>query len=277
MSGYGADGPYADRAVYDPIIQAMAGYVALQVNPQVPIPDLVRNGVVDKAAAWMAALAISAALHARSQGRGGQHIELSMLDIGVQFLWPDGGMADTMLDPDASGGYRLSEIYQLSQCADGHVVYFVISDGQFQGLFRALGHEEWLETWGTTEQRHGRQEELGALLANAFLDWNVADLLPRMHENSVPCGHVNQMEDLPTDPQILHSGTFVEWDHATAGRIRSPRMSAVFNGTPAGFKGSTALLNEHVDEVLDQIGITADQKRALLEAGVIKAPPAPAS
>ncbi|MEM7141656.1 MAG: CoA transferase [Actinomycetota bacterium] len=273
MSGYGSSGPYTDRAVYDPIVQAMSGYVALQVNPQVPIPDLVRNGVVDKAAAWMAALAITSALHARGEGRGGQHIELSMLDIAVQFLWPDGGMADTMLDPDIPRGYRLSEIYTLSQCADGHVVYFVISDAQFQGLFRALGHDEWLDIYGTMADRHDKSEEIGGLLANAFLEWKVADLLPRMHEHSVPCGHVNQMEDLPTDPQIVHSGTFVEWEHETAGRIRSPRMSAVFGGTPAEFKASAPLLNEHIDEVLDGIGITEEQKAALLEAGVIKTSP----
>ena len=272
MSGYGPSGPYADRAVYDPIVQAMAGYVALQVNPQVPIPDLVRNGVVDKAAAWMAALAITSALHARNEGKGGQHIELSMLDIAVQFLWPDGGMADTMLDPDIPRGLRLSEIYTLSQCADGHVVYFVISDGQFQGLFEALGHPEWTDTFGTAQQRHGRQEELGALLGNAFLEWNVADLLPRMHEHSVPCGHVNQMEDLPTDPQIVHSGTFVEWEHETAGRIRSPRMSARFSATQPEFKASAPLLNEHLDEVLTEIGITEEQRRALFDAGVIKPP-----
>jgi len=270
MSGYGPTGPYADRPVYDPIVQAMSGYVALQINPQVPIPDLVRNGVVDKAAAWMAALAITSALHARGSGKGGQHIELSMLDIAVQFLWPDGGMADTMLDPDIPRGYRLSEIYTLSQCADGHVVYFVISDGQFEGLFRALGHEEWMETYGSNAQRQGKQEELGALLGNAFLEWSVADLLPRMHEHSVPCGHVNQMEDLPTDPQIVHSETFVEWEHETAGRIRSPRMSARFGGTPAEFKASAPLLNEHIDEVLTEIGITAEQRQALLDAGVIK-------
>lgn len=273
MSGYGPSGPYTDRPVYDPIIQAMAGYVALQVNPQVPIPDLVRNGVVDKAAAWMAALAITAALHARNEGSGGQHIELSMLDIAVQFLWPDGGMADTMLSPEIPRGFRLSEIYTLSQCADGHVVYFVISDQQFEGLFTALGHPEWMETYGSADARSGKQEELGGLIGNAFLEWPVDDLLPRMHENSVPCGHVNQMEDLPTDPQIVHSGTFVEWEHETAGRIRSPRMSAVFGGTPAPFKASAPLLNEHVDEVLDEIGITSEQKAALLEAGVIRTPP----
>ena len=114
MSGYGPTGPYADRAAYDPIIQAVSGYVALQVNPEVPIPDLVRNGVVDKASGWMAALAIVSALFARSQGTGGQHIDLSMLDTAVQFLWPDGGMADTLLDEDAREGRRLSTLYRLT-------------------------------------------------------------------------------------------------------------------------------------------------------------------
>jgi crotonobetainyl-CoA:carnitine CoA-transferase CaiB-like acyl-CoA transferase len=271
MSGYGPDGPYADRPVYDPIIQAMAGYVALQVNPEVPIPDLVRNGVVDKAAGWMAALAITSALHARNGGAGGQHIEMSMLDVAIQFLWPDGGMADTMLDPDVSPGFRLSELYHLSPCTDGHIVYFVITDQQFHGLFTALGHDGWCadDSWGTAEARHGRQEELGALLANAFMEWTVADLLPRMHQNSVPCGHVNRMEDLPTDPQVIHSETFVEWDHPTGGRIRSPRMSARFSTTPPEFKASAPLLNEHVDEVLREAGITAEQRQALIDGGVI--------
>ena len=104
MSGYGPTGPYAGRAAYDPIIQAVAGYVALQVNPEVPIPDLVRNGLVDKASGWMAALAIVSALFARSRGATGQHIDLSMLDTAVQFLWPDGAMADTLLDDDAREG-----------------------------------------------------------------------------------------------------------------------------------------------------------------------------
>lgn len=273
MSGYGPTGPYADRAVYDPIIQAMAGYVALQVNPQVPIPDLVRNGVIDKAAGWTAAMAISSALYARERGAGGQHIELSMLDTAIQFLWPDGGMADTLLDDDATSGMRLAEIYQLSQCADGYLVYFVISDAQFAGLFRALDHPEWCDEYATTEARHGKREEIGAKLVNAFLDWKVADLLPRMHENSVPCGHVNQMEDLASDPQVVHCNTFVEWDHPTGGRMRTPRMAPVFSATQANFKASAPLLNEDVDAVLNRAGISAEQRQVLVEAGVLFPPP----
>ena len=271
MSGYGPSGPYSDRAVYDPIIQAMSGYVATQVNPNVPIPDLVRNAVVDKASADMAALSVVSALLARERGAGGQHIELAMLDVAVQFLWPDAGMADTMLDPDVSVGHRLSDIYQLTPCADGHVVYFVISDEQFAGLYRALGRADLVDhpTWGNREGRTGRFEELGALLAEEFLKWNVAELAPRMHEHSVPCGEVITMDDLPHDPQIRHNNTFVEWTHPTGGRLRQPRLAPAFGGTPTEFRAGAPLLNEHADEILTEAGLKPAEIEQLRQAGAI--------
>ena len=271
MSGYGPTGPYADRAAYDPIIQAVSGYVALQVNPEVPIPDLVRNGVVDKASGWMAALAIVSALFARSQGTGGQHIDLSMLDTAVQFLWPDGGMADTLLDEDARDGRRLSTLYRLTPCADGHLVYFVVSDKQFHGLYRALGRPEWVEhpQWGTHEGRRGLSEELGALLEEEFAKWKVADIAPRMHENSVPCGEVTAVEDLHNDPQIRHNETFVEWNHPTAGLIRQPRPAPRFSATQTAFRPSAPRLNEHADEILTELGLDADSIADLHRAGAV--------
>ena len=271
MSGYGPTGPYADRAVYDPIIQAASGYVALQVNPEVPIPDLVRNGVIDKASGWMAAMAVVSALFARSQGNGGQHIDLSMLDVGVQFLWPDGGMADTLLDDDASEGRHLSTIYRLTPCADGHLVYFVISDKQFGGLYRALGRPEWVDDphWGTHEGRSGRFEELGALLEAEFAKWKVAELVPRMHEYSVPCGEVAAVEDLHDDPQIRHNQTLVEWDHPTAGRIRQARMAPRFSATDPQFRPSVPVLNEHADEILAELGCDADEIARLRDTGAV--------
>ena len=271
MSGYGQTGPYAGRAAYDPIIQAVSGYVALQVNPEAPIPDLVRNGVIDKASGWMAALAISSALFARAQGRGGQHIDLSMLDAAVQFLWPDGGMADTLLDEDASRGRHLATIYRLTPCADGHIVYFVVSDKQFHGLYRALGRADWIDhpQWGTHEGRRGLSEELGGLLEEEFAQWKVADLAPRMHENSVPCGEVAAVEDLHDDPQIRHSQTLVEWDHPTAGRIRQARLAPRFSATQPGFRPSVPRLNEHAGEILAELGLGAAEIEDLRRAGAV--------
>ena len=271
MSGYGPTGPYADRAAFDPIIQAVSGYVALQVNPEVPIPDLVRNGVIDKASGWMAALAIVSALFARDRSAGGQHIDLSMLDTAVQFLWPDGGMADTLLDEDAREGRRLSTLYRLTPCADGHLVYFVISDKQFHGLYRALGRPEWVDhpQWGTHEGRRGLSEELGSLLEAEFAKWRVAELAPRMHEHSVPCGEVTAVEDLHDDPQIRHNGTLVEWDHPTAGRIRQPRSAPRFSATQPDFRPSAPRLNEHADEILAELGLDAEEIEALRRAGAV--------
>ncbi len=271
MSGYGPTGPYADRAVYDPIIQAAAGYVALQVNPELPVPDLVRNGLIDKASGWMAATAITSALFARSQGGGGQHIELSMLDTAVQFLWPDGGMADTLLDDDASSGRHLSTIYRLTPCADGHIVYFVISDKQFHGLFRALGRPEWIDhpDWGNREGRTGRFEELGAMLEGEFAKWKVAELAPRMHDNSVPCGEVTAVEELHHDPQVLHNQTLVEWDHPSAGRMRQARLAPRFSATPPEFRASVPVLNEHAEEILAELGYDADEITRLRSEGAV--------
>ena len=271
MSGYGPTGPYAGRAAFDPIIQAVSGYVALQVNPEAPIPDLVRNGVIDKASGWMAALAIVSALFARDRSAGGQHIDLSMLDTAVQFLWPDGGMADTLLDEDAREGRRLSTLYRLTPCADGHLVYFVISDKQFHGLYRALGRPEWVDhpQWGTHEGRRGLSEELGSLLEAEFAKWRVAELAPRMHENSVPCGEVTAVEALHDDPQIRHNGTLVEWDHPTAGRIRQPRSAPRFSATQPDFRPSAPRLNEHADEILAELGLDADSIQELRQAGAV--------
>ena len=271
MSGYGPTGPYADRAAYDPIIQAVTGYVALQVNPEMPFPDLVRNGLVDKASGWMGALAITSALFARAQGHGGQHIDLSMLDAAVQFLWPDGGMADTLLDDDAREGRRLSTLYRLTPCADGHLVYFVVSDKQFHGLYRALGRPEWIDhrKWGTHEGRRGLSEELGALLEEEFAKWKVEELAPRMHENSVPCGEVTAVEDLHDDPQIRHNQTLVEWDHPTAGRIRQSRLAPRFSMTQPEFRTSVPRLNEHADEILVELGFGAGEIENLRRDGAV--------
>ena len=230
-----------------------------------------RNGLVDKASGWMGALAITSALFARAQGHGGQHIDLSMLDAAVQFLWPDGGMADTLLDDDAREGRRLSTLYRLTPCADGHLVYFVVSDKQFHGLYRALGRPEWIDhrKWGTHEGRRGLSEELGALLEEEFAKWKVEELAPRMHENSVPCGEVTAVEDLHDDPQIRHNETLVEWDHPTAGRIRQSRLAPRFSMTQPEFRTSVPRLNEHATEILVELGFGAGEIENLRRDGAV--------
>ena len=117
ITGYGDDGPYADRRGYDPIFQCLTGYVAAQTNPEIPIPDLVRNAVVDKATSYSLAQAITAALYARERGADGQHVKVAMLDAGLAFFWPDGMLRHTLVGKGVDHYVVPGERYQLMATA----------------------------------------------------------------------------------------------------------------------------------------------------------------
>jgi len=275
ISGYGAAGPYRDRRVYDPIIQGLTGHVAVQLNPDVPIRDLVRNVVADKASAYTAAQAITAALFARERGAGGQHVEVPMIDASLAFFWPDGMMAHTLVGEGevAYPGPTLYEVYRLTETADGHLIYFAASDVEFLALFRAVGHPEWCEDprfnsvagRAVTENR----EALGQLLYDAFQQWKTSEILDRMVEEQVPVGPVLTLEQIFEDPQVLHNGCIFEREHPTAGRIRQANPAARFDRTPQAPGRLPPLHGEHTDEVLGELGFDAAAVEALRGDGVI--------
>ncbi|HJM98147.1 MAG TPA: CoA transferase [Acidimicrobiales bacterium] len=273
LSGYGQDGPYADRAVYDPVLQAMCGYVSLQINPQIPFPDLMRTALIDKAVSWEMALSITAALFARERGTGGQELEIAMIDVAIAFLWPDGGMAETLLDSDVTTGTHLSKLMNMTETANGHVVYFAIADHQIKGLYTSLGHPEWFtdNRFSTREARHtdNNNEILGGLIADAFRTFSTAEIAERLHSNSVPCGEVIEISKIAEIPQVIHNKTFFEWDHPRSGKIRSPRHSTVFTETKLPILDSAPLLNEHSDEILSEIGVGEEKRRLLQEKGIV--------
>jgi len=273
LSGYGQDGPYAERAVFDPVLQALCGYISLQVNPDIPFPDLMRTALVDKAVSWEIALSVTAALFARERGRGGQHLQVAMLDVAIAFLWPDGGMAHTLLDDDVTPGTHLSQVLNLTETSDGHIVYFAILPHQTDGLYRALGHPEWSdeERFVNPEiRRQGNNREiLGGLIADAFRTFTTAEIATRLHAESVPCGEVLAVSDVPLDPQVMHNEVFREWDHPSAGRVRSARHATRFSATDPAFLASAPQLNEHADEILAELGITGAERASLRDAGVV--------
>jgi len=274
ISGYGPDGPYADRPVFDPVIQAKCGIVARQVNPEIPFPDLVRNIIADKSTSLTVAQAVTAALLARERGQGGQHVQVAMIDACMYFYWPDGMMDHTLMDADAGPGILLSEVYGLTETADGKIVYFAGNDKQRAAVFAALGHPEWGddERFASTAALTANPENfaiLGQMIADAFLQLDTETVLERLVEHDVPAGPVLSATEVITDAQILHNGTLVEWDHPLAGRIRQPRPAARFSVTPAAARTSAALRGQHNDEILHELGFTSADIAGLRESGVI--------
>lgn len=259
ISGYGPTGPYAQRRVYDPIIQGLSGHTGVQINPEAPIRDLVRNIVSDKSSAYTAAQAITAALFARERGAGGQHIEVPMIDASLAFFWCDGMIAHTFTGDDKPGGLALYEVYRLWETADGHLMYFAATDSEFEGLFRAVGHPEWNDDprFGTRAAR-GEPEntaELGALLMAAIQSMTTKECIEHMVEEDVPVGPVLTLDELFDDEQIRHNDAILEFDHPTAGRFQQARPAARFDKTPQDpHKRMPPLLGEHTEEVLHELG-----------------------
>jgi len=271
ISGFGESGPYADRRVYDPVIQALTGSITVQRHPQTGDRDLVRHVICDKASAWTAAQAITAALFARERGAGGQHVRVAMLDASLAFFWPDGMMAHTMLGEGVTPGPTLYELYRLTETADGHLVFFAVTDAECHGLFRALGRPEWCEDPRLRElpSRIQHRELFEELVYGEFRKWSTREILARLAAEALPAAPVLSLEEVLDDPQVRHNGILVERDHPTAGRIRQPRPAARFDRTPAEPGRLAPLPGEHTDEILAELGIEPEERRRLREAGVV--------
>ena len=277
ITGFGADGPWARRPVYDPIIQAMSGHVAVQVNPDIPIPDMVRSTVCDKAAALMAAQAVTAALVAKARTGAGQHVEVAMLDAAISFFWPDGMMADTVLSADGWDdppvGATMAATYRLTECADGHLVYWVVQPSDMWNLARALGHPEWEhdERWADDDLRRTPENwaAFGMAIATAFEELTVVEAIERLQENDVPVGPVLSLAEMPLHEQVVHNGIVIEWEHPTAGPMRQAGPAARFSATPAEPRLGVPLHGEHTDEVLRSAGFTDAEIDDLRADGIV--------
>ena len=258
ISGFGDSGPYKDRRVYDPVIQGLTGAVAVQLNPEVPIPDLVRHIVADKATALTTAQAITAALLARADGQGGQSIHVPMLDVGLSFFWPDGMMGKTLLGDEIQvPGPTLAQVYALTETADGHVVYFAATKDEFIGLLRALDmFERWSEEdWDDVAKRFEYLQELAGAISDAFRGQRSADVLARLVGEDVPCGPVLSLDEVPQDAQVKHNGVIEEVDHPHAGTMRVCKQAARFSKTPSELGRPAPAFGEHTDELLAELGL----------------------
>ncbi len=269
ISGFGADGPKSHRRVYDNVIQASSGLASVQIDAATGRPALFRTLICDKVTSLTAAQAIAAALFARERGTaGGQHVQLAMLDAAVAFVWPDSAMDAMLLDDDVIRTPTLGSAYAATEFADGQAAVSAISDSEFAGYFRAVGHPELCDDdrFATMGARMANLAELIPLLRQYTAEINLADFLRRADEFDVPAAAIVAIADLHDDEQIVHNEMFVVRDHPAAGSIREPRPAARFGGTPSTMGSPAPTSGQHSDDIVTELGLDAAALRA---AGVI--------
>lgn len=272
ISGFGDSGPYSNKRVYDPVVQAITGFTDVQGDPKTGKPELVRNIVVDKLTSLTAAQAITAGLLAKARGKGGQHIRLSMMDASLQFLWPDGMANYIYVDDEKEGRPNLSDIYRVFETKDGFITCSFSSDSEWKGFCAAMKREDLLadERFTTAASRGKYAVELWDIIEIEYRKYGSTELMKLLDDNDVPGGIVNKREQVFMDPQVVQQGSLIETTHPKAGvKMRSPRPAARFGGDAWKSEHHAPMLGEHTDEVLMEIGKTGADLAALREKGVI--------
>lgn len=259
ISGFGATGPYAKKPVYDPLVQALSGLATIQAGSDEARPRLVRTILPDKLTGFAAAQAISAALFARERRGVGQHIELSMLDSVMAFLWGSDMGAHTFVGEDYPTEKAQSFIDLIYETADGHISVAVQSDKEWQGLCAALERPEWLEDprFASTALRQRNIDERLSLTQDVLKNRTAEDWLDRLEAEDVPCAPVLRRREAIRHPQMVANGLIDEFDHPTAGRIRYAKPAPKFSGTQPDNHVPAPGLGDDTLAVLTELGLSS--------------------
>lgn len=261
ITGFGQTGPYAHRAGYDYLIQAMGGLMSITGQPDgAPGAEPLKVGVAvaDLFAGMYAVTGMLAALHhARATGEG-QHVDVALLDCQAAML------ANQAMNYFASGvsPVRLGNAhpnivpYQVFATADGYLVLAVGNDAQFAAFCRA-GRAEHLADdpdYATNRARVANRAALIGILKEIFLTRSSADWLAALEAEGVPCGPINDVAAVFADPQIRARGMVVEQSRDDIGAVRTVGSPLKFSATPATYRRPPPALGADTEDVLREFG-----------------------
>lgn len=263
ISGLGQTGPGASRRVYDIVVQGIAGYAGAQAGGPGGDPSTMRTTVVDKTTALVASQAATSALLARERTGKGQHIEVSMLDVALSFIWPENMSAATLIGDDVIDGGNLANVRYCYPTADGHILVGFVSDDEFAGVCGVLDCTELVTDprFDNIGKRFANAAELNELVAQRLSARPTAHWLPLLEAADAVFAPVNWPDRITDDPLIRSAGSLQEHEHPVAGPYRQPIHPARFSQTPASLSRHAPALDENRAEILAEFGIVTDQVR----------------
>jgi len=271
ITGFGQDGPYADRAGYDYIIQGMGGLMSITGLPDgVPGGGPMRVGVavVDLFTGLYTCVAILSALYRREKTGEGAHVDMALFDTQLAML---ANQASNALvsgkDPPRQGNTHPNLVpYQPFDAADQPIIIAVGNERQFARLASICGHPEWAgdARFASNGARVANRNELVGLIAQAIAQKSAADWLEQLEAAAIPAGPINRISQALSDVQAQHR----QMVRTIAG--------APLVGSPVRLDGARAdsdlpppALGEHTAEVLVKLGLDSGALEALRAERVI--------
>ncbi len=273
ISGFGEEGPYTGKRVYDPVIQALSGATDIQADREKGRPQMFRIIIADKVTSLAAAQAITAALFARERSGEGQHIRLSMLDTMLSFFWPEGMAGLTYADMEFDVTQFQGKMDLIYETSDRYITAGAVSDKEWAGMCRAIDRLDLIEDprFKTSSDRFVNGEERKTITAEEIIKWSSDDILARLDAEGVPCAPLLNRMELMDHEQIIANDSIQRIEYPGFGEVRQPRPAARFDKTPAAISGPGPKLGQHSREILAGLGYSAEDIDGLIASGKVLA------
>jgi crotonobetainyl-CoA:carnitine CoA-transferase CaiB-like acyl-CoA transferase len=270
-TGFGQNGPYADKKGYDTVFQAMGGIMSLTgekggppVKPGLPVADLT-SGL------WIA-IAILAALAGRVRTGKGSYVDFSMLDGQVALLTLAAARYFALDEvPPRLGTEHPGRVPSATfRCKDGKYAHITASDQHWAPLCKALGVEEWGKAFADNPTRVEKRDVVMSALTEKIGAWERAKLLAALDDVDVPIGPVNDVAEVLGDPHVRARRLVGSFDYAGVGEFKALAIPYKFLGWDNPEIGRPPALGEHTESVLAaMLGLSRDEIQKLRTAKAI--------
>jgi crotonobetainyl-CoA:carnitine CoA-transferase CaiB-like acyl-CoA transferase len=276
ITGFGQTGPYRERAGYDYAVQGMGGLMSVTgERDDLPGggPQKAGVAVADLFTGMYSVVAILAALRHRDATGLGQVIDMALLDTQVAMLANLGAayLATGQAPTRAGNAHQNIVPYQVFEVADGHLILAVGNDGQFAKFCTVAGHAELAldARFTRNADRVKNREVLVPLLAEIMNQRCKSDWLAALEAAKVPCGAINDLDEVFADPQVKARGMTVPMPHPLTDSLRVVASPMKLSRTPVQYRSAPPLLGQHTDEVLSAAGWSLERMTELRNRRVI--------
>ncbi len=273
LSGFGQTGPRKSEPGFDVVIQGEGGLMSITGEPDGP-PNKVGASVADITAGMLAAQGILLSLYHREKTGVGQMVDVGMLDGQVALLTyhANGYFATGKIPPRRGNKHPSITPYETYSCKDGYFNLGVGNDSLWRRFCDAMGLGEIKEDpkFAVNKDRVDNRLELQEILDAIFAEKTVEETLDGLRGAGVPCGPINNLAQVLSEPQVLAREMVVDVDVPVAGPTKVTGVPIKLSETPGAVRTPPPTLGQHTEEVLESVlGMDEAQRNALRQEGVV--------